>query len=97
MRKSTRAFVTLLAGLSLSTVLIAADAPTSQPSKKVTPSGLTIIELGQGDLVAAAGDKVWVEYSGKLENGTVFDASSRHPEQPLIFVIGKGQVIAGLG
>ena len=97
MRKSAKAFITTLASVSLCTMLIAADAPTSQPvdSKKVTASGLTIIDQGQDDLTAAAGDKVWVEYSGKLENGTVFDASSRHPEQPLIFALGKGQVIRG--
>jgi peptidylprolyl isomerase len=42
---------------------------------------------------AKQGDTVIVHYSGKLENGTVFDTSrSRHPLQ---FTIGKGQVIAG--
>jgi peptidylprolyl isomerase len=39
------------------------------------------------------GDTVKVHYTGKLEDGTVFDTSrSRHPLQ---FTIGKGQVIAG--
>jgi peptidylprolyl isomerase len=42
---------------------------------------------------AKQGDTVKVHYTGKLENGTVFDTSrSRHPLQ---FTIGKGQVIAG--
>ncbi len=42
---------------------------------------------------AKQGDTVNVHYTGKLENGTVFDTSrSRHPLQ---FTIGKGQVIAG--
>jgi len=39
------------------------------------------------------GDRVQVHYTGKLEDGTVFDTSkSRHPLQ---FTIGQGQVIAG--
>jgi FKBP-type peptidyl-prolyl cis-trans isomerase 2 len=42
---------------------------------------------------AKQGDTVNVHYTGKLEDGTVFDTSrSRHPLQ---FTIGKGQVIAG--
>ncbi len=42
---------------------------------------------------AKKGDTVRVHYTGKLEDGTVFDTSrSRHPLQ---FTIGNGQVIAG--
>jgi FKBP-type peptidyl-prolyl cis-trans isomerase 2 len=42
---------------------------------------------------AKQGDTVQVHYTGKLEDGTVFDTSrSRHP---LRFTIGKGQVIEG--
>jgi len=42
---------------------------------------------------AKQGDTVKVHYTGKLENGTVFDTSrNRHPLQ---FTIGRGQVIAG--
>src|SRR3989338_1686174 len=40
------------------------------------------------------GDKVQIDYEGKLEDGTIFDASSRHG-QPLEFEIGSGQVIKG--
>jgi peptidylprolyl isomerase len=74
-----------------------AQAPTSQPSMKktVTPSGLTIIETGNADITAQAGDKVWVDYVGKLTDGTEFDASSKHPESPFIFALGKGKVIRG--
>lgn len=44
-------------------------------------------------MAAKQGDTVKVHYTGKLEDGTVFDTSrSRHPLQ---FTIGKGQVIAG--
>jgi len=42
---------------------------------------------------AKQGDKVLLHYTGKLQDGTVFDTSrERHPLQ---FTIGKGQVIAG--
>ncbi len=73
---------------------LAADAPTSQPAK-TTASGLTIAETGADEMVAQTGDKVWVEYTGKLQDGTVFDASSRHPDQPFLFTLGKGEVIRG--
>ncbi len=40
------------------------------------------------------GDTVKVNYTGKLQDGTVFDTSrDRHPLQ---FTLGKGQLIAGL-
>jgi FKBP-type peptidyl-prolyl cis-trans isomerase len=46
---------------------------------------------------ASAGKTVSVLYTGKLLNGTVFDASSLHNNQPLTFVVGATpkQVIAG--
>jgi FKBP-type peptidyl-prolyl cis-trans isomerase len=95
-----KSLLTTIAVASLSFALLGADAPTSQPaeSKTVTPSGLTIIEKGQdtGDAaVAAPNDTVWVEYEGRLTDGTVFDASARHPDSPLIFAIGQHKVIAG--
>lgn len=40
------------------------------------------------------GDKVKVEYVGKLEDGTVFDSSDKH-EAPLEFIVGAGQLIKG--
>jgi len=39
------------------------------------------------------GDKVKVHYTGKLEDGTVFDSSQ--DKQPLEFTIGEGQIIPG--
>ena len=40
------------------------------------------------------GDKVKVEYEGKLEDGTVFDSSEKHGK-PLEFEVGANQMIKG--
>jgi len=42
---------------------------------------------------AKSGDNVKVHYTGKLQEGDVFDSSERRP--PLEFRIGDGKVIAG--
>jgi len=42
---------------------------------------------------AKAGDKVKVHYTGKLENGDVFDTSEGR--EPLEFTLGQGMVISG--
>ncbi len=42
----------------------------------------------------AKGDKIKVDYTGTLDDGTVFDASEKH-SQPLEFEVGSGQVIKG--
>ena len=43
---------------------------------------------------AKKGDMVKVHYTGRLNDGTVFDTSKNR--QPLQFTIGQGQVIAGV-
>ncbi|MBA2581777.1 MAG: FKBP-type peptidyl-prolyl cis-trans isomerase [Bacteroidetes bacterium] len=60
-----------------------------------TESGLTykIIHEGKG-IRAKAGDMVFVHYTGKLTNDTVFD-SSLFRNQPFKFKLGTGQVIKG--
>lgn len=42
---------------------------------------------------AKNGDKVQVHYTGKLDDGTIFDSSETH--EPLGFTIGAAQVIPG--
>lgn len=43
--------------------------------------------------VAKNGDSVKIHYTGKLDDGTVFDSSAGR--EPLEFTIGEGQVIPG--
>ena len=40
------------------------------------------------------GDIIKVEYTGRLQDGTVFDSSEKHKE-PLEFTVGKGKIIEG--
>lgn len=89
----------LLAVTSFATLLAAfcyaqeATRPAEE-RKRVTPSGLTIIEQGYDDLVATAGDSVTVHYTGRLEGGTVFDSSIPRNE-PFTFRLGQDKVIKG--
>jgi FKBP-type peptidyl-prolyl cis-trans isomerase 2 len=40
------------------------------------------------------GDTIRVDYTGRLEDGTVFDSTERHG-QPLEFTVGEGSIIKG--
>ena len=62
---------------------------------KTTASGLkyAIISQGEGPVVEA-GKVVTVHYSGYLQNGTMF-YSSVERDEPIMFVVGQGQVIPG--
>jgi FKBP-type peptidyl-prolyl cis-trans isomerase len=71
------------------------NQPKPMDTKKVV-DGVTIevIKEGSGE-PAKAGDKVSMLYTGKLMDGTVFDASSKHGNQPFVFTLGAGMVIKG--
>eukprot|EP00798_Chlamydomonas_sp_ICE-L_P029029 gene29029-32231_t len=45
--------------------------------------------------VAKSGDTVEVQYTGTLDDGTVFDTSRQEGRTPLKFTVGSGQVIKG--
>jgi FKBP-type peptidyl-prolyl cis-trans isomerase len=50
-------------------------------------------KLGTGSLSAKLGDRVWIEYTGKLTNGKIFDTSvGRNPYE---LTLGAGEVIKG--
>jgi FKBP-type peptidyl-prolyl cis-trans isomerase len=60
-----------------------------------TPSGLEYIEVQAGTgAQAAAGQNVSVHYTGKFQDGRVFDSSISRGE-PLTFQLGRGNVIKG--
>jgi FKBP-type peptidyl-prolyl cis-trans isomerase len=50
--------------------------------------------VGTSTKVAKAGNHVYVNYIGRLQDGTIFDSSSVHGK-PIDFVLGKGNVIKG--
>ena len=61
----------------------------------VEESNLKIEVISAGDGAQAQnGDTVSVHYTGKLEDGTVFDSSISRGE-PIQFILGIGQVIPG--
>lgn len=59
-------------------------------------SGLIIVDnvVGEG-LEAEKFDILTVHYTGKLEDGTVFDSSKNPGRDPFRFTVGMGQVIRG--
>jgi FKBP-type peptidyl-prolyl cis-trans isomerase len=60
-----------------------------------TASGLEYIEVQEGTgAQAQAGKMVSVHYTGKFENGNVFDSSIQRGE-PIVFELGAGRVIKG--
>ena len=94
--------LTIIFTLAASAAVYAADAPTTQPSKTTTASGLTIIEVKPvtDAMTAQSGDLVWVHYTGKLQDGTKFDSSFDRRDQsgeaePIAFRLGQGKVIKG--
>lgn len=52
------------------------------------------INIGVDNMPIKEGDKVKIEYEGKLEDGTVFDSSEKHGK-PLEFEVGSKQIIPG--
>lgn len=52
------------------------------------------VKVGNG-LEAKPGDTVSVLYEGRFTDGTVFDSSAARGNQPLTFVLGSPQLIAG--
>ena len=68
-----------------------AAAATSTSTEQVQAQEVTV---GKGT-AAAPGTSVSVLYVGKLQDGTVFDSSEAHGNQPLTFTLGSQGLIAG--
>ncbi len=79
------------------------SAPGEQPKELTTTSlntktmnGMTITTTKEGTGEAISNGKVAVmQYTGKLTDGTVFDATSKRGGEPFRFTLGAGQVIKG--
>ena len=76
------------------------NVPTPQPTVAgqsiTTMDGLVIKDdtIGTGT-VAQVGNYVTVNYTGTLDDGTVFDSSLKPGRTPFSFILGAGQVIKG--
>lgn len=70
--------------VSIETISGVRDARRAQPGAEA-----------HGEFVMAAkkGDTVFVHYTGKLDDGTVFDSSL--DREPLEFVLGSGMILSG--
>lgn len=67
----------------------------SDAKTQTLPDGLQIIDIKEGTGPAAqSGQKLTVNYTGWLQDGTKFD-SSLDRGQPFTFTLGQGQVIKG--
>jgi FKBP-type peptidyl-prolyl cis-trans isomerase len=70
--------------------------PATNSTNNTKPMGLDIktTKEGTGDRVVKSGDHIFVHYTGKLTDGTVFDSSVTRGV-PFDFTIGQGMVIQG--
>lgn len=74
-------------------------APQPKPAKGelvTTPSGLQykVLRAG-GEEKPVIGQRISVHYTGRLEDGTVFDSSVLQQRPPLVFPVGVRRVIKG--
>lgn len=67
------------------------ESASEVPSDQVQAQEVTV---GTG-AEATPGAKVSILYVGRLEDGTVFDSSEAHGNEPLVFVLGEPGLIPG--
>jgi FKBP-type peptidyl-prolyl cis-trans isomerase len=75
---------------------VSPSQPVAPGQTQTTMDGLIIKDdvVGTGT-VAEVGDTVTVNYTGTLDDGTVFDSSLKPGRTPFVFLLGAGQVIKG--
>lgn len=89
--------IVLLGGWFIYTRVATPTAQTPQGSTSATSTPQVQaqdVTVGTGT-VAMPGSIVSVLYVGKLSDGTVFDSSAAHGNQPLSFTLGQQGLIAG--
>lgn len=74
----------------------ALDATAAQPQDATAGAQVQAQEVAVGTgATAKPGDTVSVLYVGQLQDGTVFDSSAAHGNQPLVFTLGAQGLIPG--
>jgi FKBP-type peptidyl-prolyl cis-trans isomerase len=97
--------VVVIASLVATSLLLAGEPPAAAPATKpaaapatgtseTKPNGLKITYVAPAE-GAKVGDNVSVLYAGKLQDGTEFDSSAKHGNEPIEFILGRGMVIKG--
>ena len=78
------------------TIVLISFSCSNNGSIKKMENGLLIEDLVVGDGAEAKNyNKVVVNYTGKLEDGSVFDSSLNPGRSPFTFTLGAGSVIKG--
>lgn len=79
-------------------VFVNYSATEAQPQDQATETADTVqvrdVIVGEG-AEATPGSVVSTLYVGKLEDGTVFDSSEAHDNEPLTFVLGTPELMPG--
>ncbi len=90
--------VLLVGGYFAYTSMSSSGAPATEQTGTTTEQANQVqgqdVKVGTG-AEAKPGDTVSVLYEGKFTDGTVFDSSAAHGNQPLTFVLGSQGLIPG--
>ena len=87
----------VLGAIGMIAAMALAAEPATKPSTQETKTladGLKIT-CTQAAAGVKDGDSVSVLYTGKLADGTEFDSSAKHGNEPIEFIVGKAMVIKG--